>query len=103
MGIRFPGSELQKPYAPEPGEAMFIAGLMGMYVAAAQQGVLLAQYNFGLVLVGLTVAGMAGYVVLSSLVAWLGNISWQQSFLKLGHALLPLEMATALVAFGDDA
>ena len=103
LGIRFPGAELRKPYASEPGEAMFIAGLMGMYAAAAQQGNILTQYNFGLVLVVLTAAGMAGYLVLSSLVAWLGKIPWPESFLKLGYALLPLELATAIVAFGDDA
>jgi high-affinity iron transporter len=103
LGLRFPGSELQKPYAPEPGEALFIAGLMGMYVAAARQGAILPHYNFVLVLVGLTLAGMVGYLAISALIAWLGNISWKESFNKLGYALLPLELATAIVAFGDDA
>lgn len=103
VSIRFPGAELQRPHAPEPGEAVFIGGLMGLYVAAAQRGHILPQYNFGLVLIGLTLAGMAAYLVLSTLIAWLGKISWKESVNKLGYALLPLELATALVAFGDDA
>jgi len=129
LGIRIPGAELARPYAPNLWEALYIAGLFGMYFAviwAQPHGVVVfesfknwavtyfpsyvvligneiqALVPYTLAFAGLFGAAVAGYVGLSGLTAVLSGARFMNALKSIGYILLPLEFGIALNTMGDD-
>ena len=103
IGIRWPGSELTEPKSPHIVEAIFVAALMGMYIAAARQGVILANWPYPLTFLTLMAASIAIYFALCCIVSILGHIKFNDILKKLGYVFLPMEFGAAIIAIGDDA
>lgn len=103
IGFRVPGAELLKPHAPDKWESIYIAGLIGMYIAAVRQGILLPDTPFIYVFLGLIATAAATFLVLGRIVSWLGGITYREAITNLGYIFLPMEFATAIIAMGDDA
>ncbi|GEM_PF-73882 len=103
VGLRFPGSELVEPKSPRLVEAIFVSSLMGMYIAVARQGVILASWPYPVTFFALMAVSTTIYFVLCAIVSSIGHIKFKDTLIKLGYAFLPMEFATALIAFGDDA
>lgn len=103
IGFRVPGAELLKPYAPDKWESIYIAGLIGMYIAAVQQGIFLPDTPYIYVFLGLISTAAATFLVLSKIVSWFGGITFREAITNLGYIFLPMEFATAIIAMGDDA
>jgi high-affinity iron transporter len=103
VGFRLPGAELVEPKSPRMIEAIFVPALMGMYMAAARQGAILPDLPFTLTFFTLMIASVVVYLFLCVLVSFLGHIKLKDTIKKLGYIFLPMEFATAIIAFGDDA
>ncbi|MBI4234567.1 MAG: FTR1 family protein [Chloroflexi bacterium] len=103
LGWRFPGAELLKPYAPDLWESLFVASLLGMYIATGHRSPTLAALPWPLVFFGLIALATAAYLGLSGIIALAGNIPFRQTLTTFGYVFLPLEFSTAIIAFGDDA
>lgn len=103
IGIRLPGSELVEPKSPRVVEAVFVSALMGMYMAAARQGMILPSWPYPLTFFTLIAVSTAAYFVLCGLVAVAGQIKFNDALKKIGYVFLPMEFAMAIIAFGDDA
>ncbi|VAW38924.1 Cobalt-zinc-cadmium resistance protein CzcA; Cation efflux system protein CusA, partial [hydrothermal vent metagenome] len=103
IGLRPPGAELVEPKSPRMVEAVFVSALMGMYMAAARQGAILPSWPYPLTFFGLIAVSVAAYFVLCAVVAFAGNLTFNETLKKLGYVFLPMEFATAIIAFGDDA
>ncbi len=103
LGWRLPGAELLKPYAPDLWESLFVASLLGMYVAVGHRSLELAQAPWPLLFFGMIALATVAYVVLCSTVAFIGGIPFRQSLTTLGYIFLPLEFSAAVISFGDDA
>jgi len=103
IGLRLPGSELVEPKSPRLVEAIFVPALLGMYMAAARQGVILASWPYPLTFFTLIAVSIAVYFALCGIVSAAGHIRFSDTLKKLGYIFLPMEFATAIIAFGDDA
>lgn len=103
LGWRFPGAELLKPYAPDLWESLFVASLMGMYIATGHRSLALASLPWPLVFFGLISLATLAYLGFSAIVAVLGRLPFRQAVANFGYVFLPLEFSTAILAFGDDA
>ncbi len=103
IGLRLPGSELTEPKSPHIVEAIFVSALLGMYIAAARQGVILANWPYPLTFFTLMAVSVVIYFALCGIVSIVGHIKFRDSLTKLGYIFLPMEFGTALIAFGDDA
>lgn len=103
LGLRFPGAELFRPYAPDLGEAVYIAALLGMYMAVTMQGLLWPRLPFLLTLALLMGFTALGYIGLSFAVSALAGVPWREALLTAGYSFLPMEFATAIITMGDDA
>lgn len=103
VGFRMPGMELLKPYAPDKWESVYIAGLIGMYIAAMQQGIFLPNVPFVFVFLGLILTATVAFLALCKILAWTGGISFREVITNYGYIFLPMEFAGAILAMGDDA
>ncbi|NOY13919.1 MAG: 4Fe-4S binding protein, partial [Deltaproteobacteria bacterium] len=103
IGLRLPGAELVEPKSPCMVEAIFVPALLGMYMAAARQGVILANWPYPLTFFTLIAASIAIYFALCGIVSLAGHITFNETVKKLGYVFLPMEFATAIIAIGDDA
>jgi high-affinity iron transporter len=103
LGLRLPGSELVNPRTRDLWEALFVASLLGMYAAVGERSAALAHVPFALVFVGFVVGATLLYVALCALTARIAGTTVREALATIGYVFLPLEFATALIAFGDDA
>jgi len=103
VGWRLPGAELLEPRAPDLWESVFVASLLGMYAAAGHRSPQLAGLPWPLVFFGLVLLATLAYAALCALAAPLAGVSFRRAVTTFGYAFLPLEFATAVIAFGDDA
>ena len=102
VGWRAPSAELLELKAPNLWEALFVAGLLGLYAAVGQKSPTLTQVPLPLRFFGLIAVATLIYLAVCAVAAPLAGISYQQGLRTLGYAFLPLEFGTALIAFGDD-
>ncbi len=102
LGWRQPGAELLEPRAPELWESLFVASLLGMYMAAGHRSPALAAIPWPALFVGFVALAMLVYVVTCALASRLAGVSMRTALTTFGYLFLPLEFATALIAFGDD-
>lgn len=103
VGLRAPGAELLRPAAPNLWESLFVASLLGMYMAVGHRSPELAGLQWPLLFFGLVALGTLVYVAVCLAVAPLAGISVRRALTTLGYVFLPLEFGTAVIAFGDDA
>ncbi|MBI2846955.1 MAG: FTR1 family protein [Chloroflexi bacterium] len=103
LGYRIPGAELLRPYSPDMWEAIFVAGLIGMYIGVVAQGAILPQLPWGLVYFGLIALAIGVYLVVCALVSSVSGMRFPEAIKNLGYVALPLEFSMAILAFGDDA
>ncbi|MBI2165942.1 MAG: FTR1 family protein [Chloroflexi bacterium] len=103
LGWRFPGTELLRPYAPDLWESLYVASLMGMYMAVGHRSLGLAQLPFPLLFFGLIAGATAVFLALCLVVTPIAGLSFFRSVATIGYIFLPLEFSAAILAFGDDA
>lgn len=103
LGWRFPGAELLRPYAPDLWESLFVASLMGMYVATGHRSPVLASLPWPVLFFGTISLATLAYLGLTAIAASIGNIPFKQAIATFGYIFLPFEFSTAILAFGDDA
>jgi len=103
LGLRLPGQELVNPRTRDLWEALFVASLLGMYAAVGHRSAALADVPFTLLFVGFVVAATVLYVALCGVTARISGSSLRETLATVGYVFLPLEFATALIAFGDEA
>lgn len=82
--------------------ALFVASLMGVYVATGHRSETLASLPWPLVFFGLIAAATAGYLALAQVVALAARISFRQAVSTFGYIFLPLGFSTAILTFGAD-
>jgi len=82
---------------------LFVAGLIGVYMAVGQQSAALARLPWPVRFSGLIVGTTLVYLVACLLIALLAGIPWRRAVSTFGYVLLPLEFGTAIIAMGDDA
>lgn len=102
LGWRLPGGELLEPRAPDLWESLFVASLLGMYMAAGHRSPTLAALPWPALFAGFVAAAMLVYVAVCALAGRIAGISLRSSLSTFGYLFLPLELATAVIAFGDD-
>jgi high-affinity iron transporter len=102
LGWRFPGAELLEPRAPDPWESIFVASLLGMYMAAGHRSPALAELPWPVLFAGCVALAMLVYVVACGLAGKLAGVPLRAALSTFGYLFLPLEFATAVIAFGDD-
>jgi hypothetical protein len=102
LGWRFPGAELLEPRAPDLWESLFVASLLGMYMAAGHRSPTLAELPWPALFAGCVALAMLVYVIACGLAGRLAGVPLRTALSTFGYLFLPLEFATALIAFGDD-
>lgn len=102
LGWRAPGAELLEPRAPDLWESLFVASLLGMYMAAGHRSPALAALPWPALLAGFVALAMLVFVVACALAGRLAGVPLRTALTTFGYLFLPLEFATALIAFGDD-
>jgi FTR1 family protein len=102
LGWRLPGAELLEPRAPELWESLFVAGLLGMYMAVGERSAALASLSWPALFAGFVALATLVYVGVCALAAHLARMPLRRALTTFGYLFLPLELATALIAFGDD-
>jgi high-affinity iron transporter len=102
LGWRPPGAELLEPRAPDLWESLFVASLLGMYMAAGHRSPALAAVPWPALFAGFVALAMLVYVVACALASRLAGVPLRRALTTFGYLFLPLEFATALIAFGDD-
>jgi high-affinity iron transporter len=102
LGWRFPGAELLEPRAPDLWESLFVASLLGMYMAAGHRSPTLAELPWPALFAGCVALAMLVYVVACGLAGRLAGVPLRTALSTFGYLFLPLEFATAVIAFGDD-
>jgi len=102
LGWRPPGSELLEPRAPDLWESLFVASLLGMYMAAGHRSPALASLPWPVLFAGFVALAMLVYVIACALASRLAGLPLRTALSTFGYLFLPLEFATALIAFGDD-
>ena len=103
LGWRFPGAELLKPYAPDLWESLFVASLLGMYIATGHRSETLAALPWPLVFFGLIAMATVAYLGFSGSITLAGGVPFRQTVATFGYIFLPLEFSTAIITFGDEA
>lgn len=102
LGWRPPGAELLEPRAPDLWESLFVASLLGMYMAVGQRSPALAEVPWPALFAGFVALAMLVYVAVCGLAGRLAGVPTRTALSTFGYLFLPLEFATALIAFGDD-
>ena len=100
---RSPGAELLGPTRPNVWEALFVASLVGMYMAVGQQSTMLTHMPWPVRFFGVLGFTTLLYLVACIPIALLAGIPWRRAVATFGYILLPLEFGTAIIAMGDDA
>ena len=103
VGWRAPSAELLELKVPNLWEALFVAGLLGLYTAVGQRSPALTQVPWPLRFFGLIAVASLVYLAVCAIAAPLAGIGYRQGLRTFGYAFLPFEFGTALIAFGDDA
>jgi high-affinity iron transporter len=102
LGWRAPGAELLEPRAPDLWESLFVASLLGMYMAAGHRSPALAALPWPALFAGFVALAMLVYLVACALAGRFAGVPLRTALATFGYLFLPLEFATALIAFGDD-
>ncbi len=102
LGWRVPGAELLEPRAPDLWESLFVASLLGMYMAVGHRSPALAELPWPVLFTGFVTVAMLVYVGACALAGRLAGIPLRTALTTFGYLFLPLEVATAVIAFGDD-
>lgn len=102
LGWRLPGAELLEPRAPDLWESLFVASLLGMYMAVGQRSPELAAVPWPALFAGFVALAMLVYVGACALAGRLAGVPLRTALSTFGYLFLPLELATAVIAFGDD-
>jgi len=100
---RAPGAELLRPHAPNTWESLFVASMLGMYMAVGHRSPGLVQVPWPLLFFGFVVLSTLVFVAACAVSAPLAGIPLRRALSTFGYIFLPLEFGTALIAFGDDA
>lgn len=103
VGVRAPAAELFAPRLPNLWESLFVASLLGMYVAAGHRSPTLAALPWPALFFGMIAGATALYLAVCALAAPLAQVDFRRAVSTFGYAFLPLEFGTAVIAFGDDA
>lgn len=103
VGLRAPGAELHEPRSPNLWESLFVASLLGMYVAVGTRSPALLHLAWPYRFFGPIAVATVLYLVACAIAAPLAGVGYRRALSTIGYALLPLEFGTALIAFGDDA
>jgi high-affinity iron transporter len=102
LGWRLPGAEVLEPRAPDLWESLFVASLLGMYMAAGHRSPALATIPWPALFAGFVGLAMLAYVAVCWLAGRLAGMPLRAALATFGYLFLPLEFATAVIAFGDD-
>jgi high-affinity iron transporter len=102
LGWRLPGAELLEPRAPDLWESLFVASLLGMYMAAGHRSPALAAVPWPALFAGFVGLAMLVYVAVCGVAGRLAGMPLRSALATFGYLFLPLEFATAVIAFGDD-
>lgn len=102
LGWRLPGAELLEPRAPDLWESLFVASLLGMYMAAGHRSPALLDVPWPALFLGFVVLAMLVFVSTCWIAGRLAGVSLRTAVTTFGYLFLPLEFATAVIAFGDD-
>jgi hypothetical protein len=100
---RWPGAELAEGRALDAWESVFVAGMLGMYVAVGHHSASLQRVRWPVLFFSLIALAMAAYVALCAVVAVIARVPLREGLRRWGYVFLPLEFGCAFVAFGDDA
>ena len=103
LAWRAPGAELLRPHAPNMWESLFVASMLGMYMAVGHRSPELAQVPWPLLFFGFVALSTLFFVAACAVSAPLAGIPLRRALSTFGYVFLPLEFGTALIAFGDDA
>ena len=102
IGLRAPGAELLKPYSPNIWESVFIAGLIGMYLAFVRWEIVLPELPFPFFALGSIVLAASFYLIVCAAASALSGIKYKEIITNFGYIFLPIEFGTAIIAMGDD-
>ncbi|KAB2940365.1 MAG: (Fe-S)-binding protein [Candidatus Methanoperedens nitroreducens] len=102
IGLRMPGAEVLKPYFPEIWESIFIAGLIGMYMAFVRWEIVLPEMPFPFFALGAMILTVSLYLTVCAAASALSGIKYRETITSFGYIFLPLEVGTAIIAMGDD-
>lgn len=100
---RSPGAEIAEGRALDAWESVFVAGMLGMYVAVGHHSPSLQRVPWAALFFGMIALAMIAYVALCALVAAIADVPLREGLRRWGYVFLPLELGCAFVAFGDDA
>lgn len=92
-----------KPDAPDLWESLFVASLIGMYIAVGHRSPALVEVSWPVLFFGTIGLSTLAYIGLCALISPLAGIPLRRSLTNFGYIFLPLEFSTAVIAFGDDA
>ncbi len=101
-GLRMPGAELLKPYSPNVWESVFIAGLIGMYMAFVRWEVVLPELPFPFFALGSIISAASLYLIVCAAASALSGTKYREVITNFGYIFLPIEFGTAIIAMGDD-
>lgn len=102
IGLRVPGAEVLKPYFPDIWESIFIAGLIGLYMAFVRWEIVLPELPFPFFALGAIFLTASLYLIVCAAVSALSGIKYREAITSFGYIFLPLEVGTAIIAMGDD-
>jgi ferredoxin len=102
LRLRVPSAEPIELREPNLWESLFVASLLGMYAAVAHQSGALLHFPLPVKFFGLIAASTAAYLLVCAVAGPLAGTGFRNALTTFGYGLLPLEFATALIAFGDD-
>ena len=102
IGLRAPGVEVLKPYFPDLWESVFIAGLIGLYMAFVRWEMVLPEVPFPLFALGSMTFTASLYLIVCASASALSGIKYGEVITNFGYIFLLLEVGTAIIAMGDD-
>ncbi|NJD78447.1 MAG: 4Fe-4S binding protein [Candidatus Methanoperedens sp.] len=102
VGLRAPGAELLKPYSPNIWESVFIAGLIGMYMAFVRWEIVLPDMPFPFFALGSIALAASLYLIVCAAITALSGVKYREVITNFGYIFLPIEFGTAIIAMGDD-
>ncbi len=103
LALHAPSTELFRPTSPDFWESVFVASLLGMYIAVGHRSLTMASWPWPALFVGSMFVTTALYLAMAWLLARLSHKSFREAVATFGYIFLPLEFGTAVITFGDDA